>query len=178
MIHFLSPLVAAVLLGQAPAVRPLSGDVVDIQGKPVADAQVVLYSPPTTYGEGDPVEVHSATDAQGKFSLKFPPFKRIVVNGVTLFAYQPGMAITANAYMRPPYRLVLEKPSPRTVMVLGADGQPVAGARVALRLIHVFGKGNAELPTSLADTLATTAGPDGKATITTMAPRDQLVAAR
>ena len=49
---------------------------------------------------------------------------------------------------------------------------------MALRLVRVFGKGNAEVPASLGDALATSSGPDGKATITYMAPRDQLVAAR
>lgn len=178
MIHVLGPLVAAILLGQTPAARPLTGEVVDDQGKPVANAQVVLYSPPTTYGHGNSVEVRATSDAQGKFNVKLPPLKRIVVNGVHFFAYQSGMAITALAYMRPPYRLVLEKPSPHTVTIIGADGRPVVGARVALRLIHAFGKGNAEVPASLADALNTSTGPDGRATITTMAPRDQLVAAR
>jgi Carboxypeptidase regulatory-like domain len=178
MMTFLGPLITVVLLAQAPAARGIAGEVVDDQGKPVADAQVVLYSPPTAYGQGESVEVRATSDAQGKFNLKVPPLKRIVVNGVQFFAYLPGAAITSLAYMRSPYRLVLEKPSPRTVTVLGADGQPVAGARVALRLIHVFGKGNAEVPASLANSLATSTGPDGKATIAYMAPRDQLVAAR
>lgn len=178
MTPLLTPLLITLILAQTPAARPLTGEVVDGQGKPVADAQVVLYSPPTVYGQGDSVEVRATSDAQGKFSVNVPPLKRIVVNGVQFFAYRPGMAITANAYMRPPYRLMLEKPSPRTVTVLGADGLPIAGARLALRLIHVFGKSNAEVPASLADALATSTGPDGKATITTMAPRDQLVAAR
>ena len=59
-----------------------------------------------------------------------------------------------------------------------ASGQPIAGARLALRLIRVFGKANSEVPSSLADRVTTSTGPDGKATITCMAPRDQLVAAR
>ena len=178
MTPLLMPLLATLILAQTPAVQPLTGEVVDAHWKPVADVQVVLYSPPTVYGQGDSVEVRATSDAQGKFNLTVPPLKRIFVNGVQFFAYRPGMAITALAYMRPPYRLVLEKPKPRTVKVEGPDGQPIAGARLALRLVRVFGGANAEVPASLADPLATSTGLDGKATITTMAPRDQLVAVR
>ena len=42
-------------------------------------------------------------------------------------AYRPDLAITAHPIIRRPYRLVLEKPTPRTVMVEGADGKPIAG---------------------------------------------------
>ena len=141
-------------------------------------AQVVLYSPPTTYGKGESVEVQTMSESAGKFRLTIPPLKRIVINGVAFLAYRPGFAITARALMQPPHRLVLEKPTPRTVMIEDPDGKPTAGARVALRLVHVFGGGNAEVPASMADSLATRTGSDGRATLTCMAARDQLVAVR
>jgi hypothetical protein len=80
----------------------------------------------------------------------------------------------ARVEYRPPIRVVLEKPRPRTVRVEGPDGRPIAGARVSLLLLHVFGKVNAQVPASL----ATRTGPDGTATINYMAARDQLVAVR
>jgi hypothetical protein len=176
MMSILSPLLASMIIAQAD--RPRIGAVVDGQGKPVADAVVIFYAPPVVYGKGDPVEAQTKTDAAGKFSLKTPPLKRILVNGVNFLAYKPGLAITAQASYRPPIRLVLEKPRPRTVKVEGPDGRPIAGARVSLRLVHVFGNVNAQVPASLADSLVTRTGPDGTATIDYMAARDQVVAAR
>jgi hypothetical protein len=178
MMPLLAPILATLLLAQTSADRMVTGEVVDDQGKPIANAEVVLYSPPTGYGKGKSVEVRAKSDAKGKFSLVVPRLERIFSNGVHFFAYRPGLAITAQAYHRPPYRLVMEKTRPRTVTVEGPDGRPIAGARVALRLLHVFGGSSAEIPASLADPLATSTGTDGKATITDMALRDQLVAVR
>jgi len=178
MMALLGSLLAAALVTQAQADRSVTGDTVDGQGKPVSGAQVVFYAPPVSYGKGDPVEMPTKSDAKGKFSLKVPPLGRILVNGVNFLAYRPGLAITAQFYARRPYRLVLEKPQPRTVKVEGPDGQPIAGARVTLRVLYVFGKVIADVPESLADPLATCTGPDGKATITYLAARDQLVAVR
>ena len=180
MMTFYGVLVAAAFLGQVQVNQPATGEVVDDQGKPIANAEVVLYSPPTSYGKGTSVEVRAKSGTQGKFNLIVPRFERIYTNGVHFFAYRAGLAITAQPYGRPPYRLVLEKPRPRTVKVEGPDGQAIPGARVALRIVRVFGSPSpsAEVPPSLADPLATRTGPDGKATISTMAPRDQLVAVR
>jgi len=172
------PLLAAVLLAQAQADRAITGEVVDGQGKPVAGAQVVFYAPPVSYGKGDPVEVQTKSDPRGNFSLKVPPLRRAVTNGVNFLAFSPDLAITAQWFARPPYRLVLEKPRPRTVKVEGPDGHPIAGARVTIRLLYVFGNAPAEVPESLAGPLVTGTGPDGKATITYLAARDQLVAVR
>ena len=180
MTPLLTPILAMLLLGQVAVDQPAAGEVVDDQGKPIADGQVVLYSPPTGYGKGTSVEVRTTSDAQGKFSLIVPGFERVYVNGVHFFAYRPGWALTARPYGRPPYRLVLEKPRPRTIKVEGPDGRPIAGARVAVRVMRVFGSASpsADVPRSLADLLATTTGPDGQATINTIAGRDQLVAVR
>ena len=62
--------------------------------------------------------------------------------------------------------------------VEGPDGDPIAGARVALRAFHVFGGTLAAVPDSLGDSLATTTGPDGTTTIGYLAARDQLAAVR
>jgi hypothetical protein len=176
MMPFLTPMLAAMLLTQTAADRTVNGEVVDDQGKPVANAEVFLHLPPTSYGTGDSAELRATSDAQGKFSV---PLERPIAGDI--FAYQPGLAITARWSLRPPYRLVLTKPSPRTVKVEGPDGRPIPGARVALKLVRVFGGGGrprSEVPPSLADRLAVRTGPDGTATITGIAPRDQLVAVR
>jgi hypothetical protein len=178
MMAYVGLLLAAALVGQAPADRPISGEVVDDHGQPVALARVVFYSPPTIYGQGESVERQTTSDSDGKFSVAIPRLKRVYINGVDFLAYKPGFALAARAYMRPPHRLAMEKPKPRTVLVEGPDGRPIAGAKIALRLVHVFQGTNAELPPSLANSLATSTGADGKALITYMAPRDQLVAVR
>ena len=61
MMTFYGVLIATVFLGQAQVDQPAAGEVVDDQGKPVADAVVVLYSPPTGYGKGTSVEEVRAT---------------------------------------------------------------------------------------------------------------------
>ncbi len=178
MMTFFSPFVAAALLAQAPAAGGLTGEVVDHQGKPVADARVVLYAPPTVYGQGDSAEVETKADSEGKFSLSFPPLKRILINGVNFLAYRPDLAITAHPFISRPRRLVLEKPAPRTVLMEGSDGKPMAGARIVPRVLSIFGKGPAEVPSSLAQPLAATTGPDGKATLDYLAVRDRLMSVR
>ena len=178
MTTYFATLIAAAFLGQAQPDRLATGEVVDDQGNPVAGARVVLYSPPVQYGKGDPVEAETRSDAGGKFSLKTPPLGRILVNGVNYLAYAPGRAISAHPFFRRAYRLVLEKPKPRTVLVEGPDGKPIAGALITPRLISIFGKDPAEVPDSLAQPLVSSTGPDGKATLNYLAARDLLMAVR
>jgi hypothetical protein len=178
MMMFFTSLAAVALLGQAQADRRASGEVVDDQGKPVADAQVVFYAPPVVYGTGDAVERQTKSDVQGKFSPSIPPLRRVMVNGIHFLAYRPGMSIAAQTIVRRPYRLVLRGPRPRTVKVEGPDGKPVAGARIVPRLLVIFGTGNVDVPPSLADSLATSTGADGQATISYLSARDQLAAVR
>ncbi len=165
------------LIAQTGPARPMRGDVVDSAGKPVANARVVFYAPPVAYLKGDPVEVEAKTNADGQFSLIRPPLERAVVNGISFVAYAPGLAIGATSILRGA-RVVLQAPHPRTVKVEGPDGQPIAGARVALRFLYAFGGTLAEIPESLADPLATTTGPDGTTSINYLAARDLLVAVR
>ena len=90
----------------------------------------------------------------------------------------PGRPSRRNRIIPRPYRLVLRKPEPRTIQIEGPDGQPIAGARIAPLIVHVFNGDTAEIPESMADPLAVTTGPDGRATINYLAARDQLVAVR
>jgi Carboxypeptidase regulatory-like domain len=172
-----APFLVLALLTQAPANRTWSGEVVDGKGKAVPDARVWFYAPPVAYLKGDPVEVRGKTNGDGKFSLTVPHLERAVYNGILLLAHSPGQAIGA-VYVLGPHRVVLQAPRPRTVKVEGPDGQPIAGARVSLRVFHVFGGTLAVVPESLADSLATSTGPDGTTTIGYLAARDQLAAVR
>ena len=175
----LGPILAAILLAQNPERRPATGEVVDSHGKAVANARVVFYAPPVAYLKGDPVEANTTANGEGKFSLIIPrPLERALVNGIHFIAYAPGRAIAANLIYRPPHRLVLQNPQAKTVKVEGPDGGPVPGARVALRVFYGFGGTLAEVPDSLADSLATTTGPDGTTSIGYLAARDKLFAVR
>ena len=175
------PLLVVSFMGQAQTDRAVTGLVVDGHGKPVADAKVVFYAPPAAYSRRDPIEVEVRTDAQGNFTLKIPPpgAGRSFVNWANILAYRPGLAVGAVLVSgRAPFRLVLREPQPRTIKIEGPAGEPVAGARIALRRLYVFGGTVAEFPDSLADSCAATTGSDGKATIHYVAARDQLVAVR
>lgn len=180
---FLGPVLVAVLAAaQAPAQTPpdrkLSGEVVDGEGKAVADARVVFYVPPANFRRVSPLETQARTDQAGKFSVVRPRVEVQRLIGGNFLAFAPGRAIGAVSYIGQPRRLVLQKPRTRTIKIEGPDGQPVAGARVAIRLLSVFRSTIAEVPPSLADSLATSTGPDGTTSIGYLAERDQLVAVR
>ncbi len=181
MMSLIVPLVAVSFMGQAQTDRAVTGVVVDAQGNAIADAKVVFYAPPAADSRRDALEVEARSDAQGNFTLKIPPFGagRSFVNWANILAYRPGLAVGAVLVSgRPPFRLALREPQPRTIKIEGASGEPVAGARVALRRLYIFGGTIAELPDSLADSVAASTGSDGKATIHHVAARDQLVAVR
>lgn len=133
MLAILGPLIAALALAQAQPVKTATGEVVDDQGKPVADCQVIFYGPPLAWGKENTVEVQTRTDGEGRFHLKLPPFGRVIantINGMSFLAYRPDSALTAKSYYPAPYRLVLREPEPRTIRIEGSDGKPIAGARV------------------------------------------------
>lgn len=174
----LGPLLAMMVLVQAQPARTATGEVVDDEGKAVADAQVVLYAPPLLFGKENAAEARTTTDALGRFRLNTPALGRTLVNGVNYLAYRPGLALSANAYFRRPHRLVLQEPEPRTVKIEGTNGKPVAGARIAPRILSVFGGTIADIPEDLAAPLTVTTGADGRATLNYLSARDQLVAVR
>ena len=76
MTCFLGVVLAAVLISQAKSDQMVSGDVVDSQGKPVADARVVFYAPPVGYLKGDPVEVQATTDGAASSASSTAPGMR------------------------------------------------------------------------------------------------------
>ena len=114
MLSLFGPILVAVLAAaqtpaQATPNRTTSREVVDGEGKPVADARVVLYAPPVAYLKGDPVEVDAKTNADGRFSLVIPPLNRAVINGIHFLAYSPGKAIGAVPFYQRD-RIVLQAP--------------------------------------------------------------------
>jgi hypothetical protein len=91
------------LIAQPGPARPARANVVDGNGKPVANARVVLYAPPVAYLKGDPVEVETKTNADGQFSLVIPPLERAAINGITFVA-------TAKTPLESPSALPLPDP--------------------------------------------------------------------
>ena len=183
MMSLFGPMLVAVLAAaqataQAPPDRTLTGEVVDGEGKAVADALVVFYVRPADFLRANPIEAQVRTDHAGKFSVVRPRVETQRLFGGNFLAFSPGRVIGAVSYIAQPRPLVLHRPRTRTIKIEGPDGQPVAGAQVAIRLLYVFGSTIAEVPPSLADSLATSTGPDGTTTMGYLAERDQLVAVR
>jgi Carboxypeptidase regulatory-like domain len=180
MMSLFGSLLTAVLFGQAPADRVVEGMVADEQGKPIAGAKVVLYAPPSIYLKGDSAVAQAQSDGEGKFSVKVPPLGRIYTNNVYVWGYRPGLAIAAVQYeIAKPHQIALREADPRIVKVEGADGKPVAGARVQPRLLFFSGGiAGADVPDRLAGPLDVTTGADGTATVVYLRGRDRLVAAR
>ncbi len=174
----LCAMLASAVLGQAQADRTANNLVVNDQGKPIADATVVLYAAPMPLGKPNEAEARTTTDADGRFRLKVPPLGRRIVYGLFILAYRPGLTITGSSIYPRPDRYVLRKPEPRTVKVEGPNGRPIAGVRIAPRVLDFFNSAAVEIPESLAEPLTVVTGPDGQATINYLTARDQLAAAR
>ena len=155
----------------------VQGKVVDDQGKPVPDVQVISFVPRPLTDTMEPQEVATKTDDGGRFRLAPPRPIRGTIYPYRLWSYRPGSAIALSLSSRPPVDLVLRRPQPRTVKLEGPDGRPVPGARLSPQVLTVTGR-TADVPEALAMSLAVTTGPDGQATITYLGGGDQLVAVR
>jgi len=178
MMTIFGPVLTAVLLAQAPADRTVAGTVVDDQRKPVDNVQVIFHASAPQEHDGEPVEVRTETDTEGRFSLATPPLGGIPITRTRVWAYRLGSAITAMPSDRQPLTLVLRKPEPKTVKIEGPDGQPVAGVRVSPHVIFLADGEVTILPDTLAASRTVTTGSDGRATFNYLAARDRLVAAR
>ena len=110
MATLLGPLLAAMILTQTSGRPPIAGEVVDDQGKAVADIPVVFYVPPSVSGKEYQAEAEVRTDAAGQFRMNLPPLGRVFIGGINFLAYRPGSAITAKSFYPPPYRLVMLQP--------------------------------------------------------------------
>ncbi|HKI20782.1 MAG TPA: sigma factor-like helix-turn-helix DNA-binding protein, partial [Isosphaeraceae bacterium] len=164
---------------QAQARRDVTieGTVVDEQGKPVDDAQVLFNALVPRGDRVESVEVRTKTDAAGRYRLTTPPLGGVNLNGAKVWAYRSGSAIAAGRWYQPP-ALVLRRPEPKTVKIEGPDGQPVVGARVSPRLILFAAAELTNVPDSLAAPRTVSTGSDGKAILNDLAAAHQLVAVR
>jgi Carboxypeptidase regulatory-like domain len=158
--------------------RTLQGTVVDDQGKPVAEAQVIFHASAPWKGDAEPVEVRAKSDDEGRFRLTTFRMAGVDILDSKVWAYRPGSAIAAVPCRRQPLALVLRKPEPRIVKIAGPGGQPVVGARISPRAIIVASAGAGNVPDTLAAPGAVTTGPDGTATLNCLVARDQLMAVR
>jgi hypothetical protein len=179
MMSVLGPLLAAALMAQFQG-RTVEGTVVDDQGKPVADAQVTFHASAPWKGDAGPVEVRAKSDDKGRFRLATSRMAGVDILDAKVWAYRAGSAITAVPCRRQPLALVLRKPEPRIVKIVGPDDQPVAGALISPRVIRVVSAtaGAGDVPDALAAPGAVTTGSDGTATLNCLAAKDQLIAVR
>ena len=111
MMTLFGPLVAVVLVAQAPSERVAVGVVVDENGKPIAGARVVLHTPPSLFLKGETVEAEGVSDGEGKFRFDVPPLGRLYRNGVNVWASREGLAIAAVPYeSTKPHQIAVWKP--------------------------------------------------------------------
>ena len=123
--------------GQAgSATVPLSGSVVDSDGKAVAGAE--LFFRPAAYWPG--VEKWASppaqTDAEGRFQIALPRIaeNRQPVYPGTLWAFKPGkrlawQKVCDTPEASSPLKLTLSLPSDFRVKVVAPDQKPLAGCR-------------------------------------------------
>jgi hypothetical protein len=182
MASFLGPILATALAAQVQA-PTLHGKVVDEQGKPVGNAQVVANAPYSRFfvGSGEPIEIETRSGADGQFRVSLPAKMRGARDRVFVWAYHPGLAIAVVRPLdpTPSLSLTLLKPQPKTIKLEAPDGKPISGAIVAPRIfLGPVATGLAELPARLSSLLAKEAGADGQVVIEYLSAKDALEAAR
>jgi hypothetical protein len=138
-------LIGSLVLGlmlQAMTHSPVTGLVVDAKGLPVAEAEVALAAGMTRDGTV-PVLSQTWSDPAGKFHFprRAPEKLARVDTTLTLWAHKPGLALGVVDLLRSDrraqiHRIVLEELAPRRLTVRDAEGKPIAGARVAPRIVQ------------------------------------------
>jgi hypothetical protein len=141
VITLIGPFLAALLVS-ATADWPISGVVIDSSGKPVPGAEVVLAAGMTKDGSV-PILVQTKADDAGRFHFaRLTPEKLADIDTTrTLWAYKPGLGMGMVDLLRNDkrdqvHRLVLETEAPRRLTIHDADGKPIAGVRVAPRIVQ------------------------------------------
>lgn len=157
---------AWVTLGMAV---PLSGTVVDGEGKSVAGATIWLGDTHAKH-EGPEVLATAEADEVGRFRLGRA--EDLAGRGrawsPTLWAYKPGLGVGHVEFKGKvpgadePVRIVLGPPSSTPVRALRVDGSPAAGARVRVGQLSLR---IPRPPDKMLDRLAATADADGRATL-------------
>jgi protocatechuate 3,4-dioxygenase beta subunit len=142
-----------------------SGQVIGVDGKPAAGAQVVLYHMRYYYGIENGIVETVETGPDGRFSfsneLIYDAWQSEQVNeAYYVFAWAPGQAAALAILKRDitetqDLHLTLSQPEPRTVHVTDKDGQPVAGANVYVHWWSIKGSGTAYFHPAFGPLLAT-----------------------
>ncbi len=162
-------------LGKMPSV-PVSGVVVDAEGRPAAGAQVFLTGLQTV-GGWPPVLGRATTDDAGKFHFEAPADADDpnAPAAAALWAVRPG-ALVAARVLRPgtlppglPVKFVLGPPARAVFDVVGPDGKPVSGARVIPRAIE---REASAAPDALGMLVAARTDANGRAVITAFFPEE------
>jgi hypothetical protein len=145
------------VVAEEPAMLSVAGRVVDEAGQPIAGADVWLplaYEPPPGGGR----TAHATSDADGRFTLTFPAeWERRPGDPnlhTTVWAFAPGRAAGAAYRVKgagdaSDVVVTLEPPARVQVAVIGPDGAPLAGARVAPASIRVAERSIDYLPPEL-----------------------------
>ncbi len=169
--------------GDAPVVelKRIRGVVVDVDGKPVADAQVWLPGSK----ERNETTAHARADEEGRFTLEVSG-DRESLPGVWAFARNYRLATASGAWALsaekggPPLRIVLGRQTDATFLVLTPDGRPLPDASVEpfqLDMSRVQDRGRPPQPTILPlevrQLVGGTTGADGRARLSAV-PRDGL----
>jgi hypothetical protein len=178
MSAFFESLLAAAVISQLSSAT-IEGKVVDDHGNRVGSAPIVFFAPRDREGTAHAVELSSKTDGTGQFRVTRPPLRRDHIARANIWVYHPGSALAAApAYQSAP-TIALSKSEPRTIKIEAPDGQPIAAARVAPRVVLLASRNIPDdVPDSLAESQTVTTGSDGTATLNYLTPGDRLVAAR
>jgi hypothetical protein len=160
----------------APGSTPLTGLIVDAQGKPVGGAEVWLTGI-GGFGAKTPVLSRARSEAEGQFRLSIPADKdgRRPREALTIWAYRTGSAVGSMSFERakPPRpeatKLTLGTPAEARFRVVGPDGRPVVGTRISPFTARVEGLPYAlPMPPDLSDRLAVRADAEGMGALTGM----------
>ncbi|WP_406698712.1 carboxypeptidase-like regulatory domain-containing protein [Singulisphaera sp. Ch08] len=170
---FIVPLVW-VMLAQVP-MTPMTGTVVDPEGKPVVGADLILVGLPSY---DPPVVARGQSGEGGRFTLDRPTAlagDHHPQRAPILWAVKSGFRVSVTrfpeALPKPdePVRIALEPPARTEVRVVGPDGRPLAGARVLPERLKTH---FTVPPDVVAELIAATTGPDGLAVINAVSPAE------
>ncbi len=153
---------------------PLSGQVVNADGRPAAD--VAVYGSHGQERNWGRIVAETRTDDQGRFRLPMPADPgRAGPKAGAIWAYRPGRLVASYVVNRGtvhddvPVRLVLGLPASTIVEVRDPAGKPVEGATIMPRVLQ---RGFLSVPGSLGERFAEGASTDarGLAKVTSFLP--------
>ena len=165
------------------AAATVSGQVLDAKGRPAVGVEVLL-SGLEARSSKRPVLSRAKSDNEGRFKVEVPEEKdpRRAGFRLALWAYLPKSGLAGQAFTRQAMpaagsvRLELSGPVQTALRVVGPDGKPIAGARVAPVSVRVPGGirpgSTYPPPDSLTSLLTTETDSEGKGQINRCRPED------